>query len=332
MKKVFGLALLLLCSCSKPTPTIEPKITLVKIIGSDNPDSLDYFFSGIADIKTDSIGNLYVLDNISLLVKKFSPEGKYLNVLGKGKGDGPGELRRPNQIGIEGGKIFILDQVLRRLTIFNPNGDIFSIISGLKMMPSRFAVDMKNELIFMVGFSVSYEGPMVHVYRTNKDGNTFVYDTSFVKRYPEIAVTKRTGNTDQIIKGPDGTIFYSQHYPYKILQFSKKGVLINEFEGPEKLSKPPTAKDDLVISNSGCRSLSVLNDSLIVNVVMETNERYYLDIFNNQGSWLCSVDLKNFGIKSIRYMCASSKGDIYLDVKEPYPTIYKYHIEFLNKK
>lgn len=331
MKKLIFGAFLLLGSCAGPTSHYSAAVSRMAVVGTNNPDSVNYFFSGISDFKVDSVGDLFVLDQITFTIKEFSPNGELITVFGKGGGGGPGEFRSPNAIAVDGGKVFVLDQMLRRLTAFNADGTLFGIMSGLEMMPSQIVANMKLGLVFIVGYAISYDGPLVRVYRIDSSNHTFIYDTSIVERYPEVTITRRTGNTDRIVMGQDNSIFYSELYPYKIIRFTSNGKLIDEFEGPIKFSNPPVVEGPIVRSVSGSRGLTLLNDSIVVNVVNDGNGDQFLDLFLVGGKWLCSISSKEFGLSSFRHICGTRNGEIYLDIVDPVPLIIKYHVDLVPK-
>ena len=65
-------------------------------IGGDTDDDAE-FFGVLSQITTDEAGNVYLLDRQLTEVKVFSPDGEYLNTIGR-EGEGPGEFRRPSDL------------------------------------------------------------------------------------------------------------------------------------------------------------------------------------------------------------------------------------------
>lgn len=57
----------------------------------------EIFFGLVAQVLTDSKGNIYLMDTQLSEVHVYSPEGEHLKILGR-EGDGPGETRRPGDI------------------------------------------------------------------------------------------------------------------------------------------------------------------------------------------------------------------------------------------
>jgi hypothetical protein len=65
-------------------------------IGGDTDDDAE-FFGVLNQVTTDEAGNVYLLDRQLTEVKIFSPDGEYINTIGR-EGEGPGEFRRPSDL------------------------------------------------------------------------------------------------------------------------------------------------------------------------------------------------------------------------------------------
>ncbi len=85
------------------------------------------FFEGIVDIGFDGAGNIYLCDIRACNVKKFSPEGKFLKIIGR-KGQGPGEFNMPSQIAVTSNRLFIYDMGNRRLCAMTTDGEYIKSI------------------------------------------------------------------------------------------------------------------------------------------------------------------------------------------------------------
>jgi len=57
----------------------------------------EIFFGSIAQVLADELGNIYVLDRQRSQVEVFSPDGEHLRTLSR-EGEGPGEIRRPEDM------------------------------------------------------------------------------------------------------------------------------------------------------------------------------------------------------------------------------------------
>ncbi len=85
-------------------------------------DDDEVFFGSIAAVKTDAEGNTLLLDSQLSEVHRFAPDGEHLGVIGK-EGDGPGEVRRPNDMFIQtDGTICLLQGFPGRVVRLHPDG------------------------------------------------------------------------------------------------------------------------------------------------------------------------------------------------------------------
>ena len=83
----------------------------------------DYMFANPVSIEADKRGNIYVLDSRDCVIKKFGPQGNFINQFG-GKGQGPGEFERPNNLMISPqDKIFARDTRLNKIEGFSLDGE-----------------------------------------------------------------------------------------------------------------------------------------------------------------------------------------------------------------
>jgi hypothetical protein len=80
------------------------------------------FFEGIVDIGFDGEGNIYLCDIRACNIKKFSPEGKFLKIIGQ-KGQGPGEFSMPWRMAMTSDRLFVYDGGNRRLCALTTDGE-----------------------------------------------------------------------------------------------------------------------------------------------------------------------------------------------------------------
>ena len=111
-------------------------------------------FNRLTDIACGANGNICALDRKELVVYVFSAEVRFLKKMGK-SGEGPGEFRRPCSIYIDSkGLIYVLDDINRRIEIFNEKADyVRSIkIANFPGGQSRNIVVDKNGEFYISGF------------------------------------------------------------------------------------------------------------------------------------------------------------------------------------
>jgi hypothetical protein len=87
---------------------------------SDDPDE---FFGVISRITSDSQGNIYLLDSQLSEVKIYTPDGEYLNTIGR-EGEGPGEFRRPSDMFfLPDGNVGVMQTVPGKIVQLTTSGD-----------------------------------------------------------------------------------------------------------------------------------------------------------------------------------------------------------------
>ncbi len=107
----------------------------------------DDFFYLPADIALDSRGNLFVLDFKECCVKKFDPDGVFVNTFGR-KGEGPGELALPSQMELDmQDQVVVYDRGNQRFTVFDNMGEVLGT-TNVNTLGSgsvyRFRIDSKG--------------------------------------------------------------------------------------------------------------------------------------------------------------------------------------------
>lgn len=87
-----------------------------------------YALTEIGDLEIGRDGTLYVLQPNEQLVRVFDVHGAFRYTIGR-RGEGPGEFRRPAQMGWKGDTLWITDNGLRRLSFFKPTGEFISSLT-----------------------------------------------------------------------------------------------------------------------------------------------------------------------------------------------------------
>lgn len=88
----------------------------------DNTMPENHFFETPSTIACDPEGNIYVVDSGAKNIKKFSPQGKFLKVIGR-EGQGPGEFGGVFYSAFAGNRLVVWDSGNRRLSAFDPEGE-----------------------------------------------------------------------------------------------------------------------------------------------------------------------------------------------------------------
>lgn len=111
----------------------EARISAKSFISDE--DVPEVLFNRIYHIKTDSQGNIYLLDTGEQHILKFSMNGEFIQTIGS-KGEGPGEFTGIVHFTVApDDRIYAIDNKLRRISIFESNGDrvLLNNIRGAEM-------------------------------------------------------------------------------------------------------------------------------------------------------------------------------------------------------
>jgi hypothetical protein len=137
----------------------EVKMKELWRLGGETDDE-DEFFGVIVRITSDSQGNIYALDSQLSEVKIYSPDGEYLNSIGR-EGEGPGEFRRPGDMFfLPDGNLGILQSIPGKIVqlttagdpagefpVPQPEGGGFQILRGAQLVGQNLAlVRMTQEI------------------------------------------------------------------------------------------------------------------------------------------------------------------------------------------
>jgi DNA-binding beta-propeller fold protein YncE len=94
-------------------------------------------FNGLADLAVDKRGNIFTVETTNRRVQKFSPAGKWLQIVIEGKR--VGDLTEPVAIAVEeDGSLYVADRYLQALLVFDSEGQRLMKLGGLGRKPGRF--------------------------------------------------------------------------------------------------------------------------------------------------------------------------------------------------
>jgi DNA-binding beta-propeller fold protein YncE len=124
-------------------------------------------------------GDVFVTDTFHFLIKRFSPDGKFLNTIGF-HGDQVGGFARPKGLAVDkDGRLFVVDAAFENVQIFDDQGRILLFFGGPGYgpgnlyLPAGIAVDNDNTAYFQKfadpGFKLEYL-----VYVTNMFGKNML--------------------------------------------------------------------------------------------------------------------------------------------------------------
>jgi hypothetical protein len=94
-------------------------------ISSENQTDTAAYMKRPMSITEDSSGNIFILDILSMSVKKFDSEGKFVKSIGRA-GQGPGELFYPSFAYINDDTLKVFSAPSRKISKFDPEGNFYS--------------------------------------------------------------------------------------------------------------------------------------------------------------------------------------------------------------
>lgn len=302
-------------------------------IGSDDFDKENYVFGAITDIAIDTKGFIFILDSKNSRIQKYSPQGLFIQSIGKGRGAGPGELSRPRNISVnDEGDIFVADMDLLRITIFNSKGELLKTIKTI-IQP----IDMvtgKNNDVYVTG---SFDMGRYKIYRYNIiDGKLNKVFCKEVNNKNDSILISNIGGTGRLAITKEGNVYFSFFYPYLIRKYSPEGNLINQFARKASFYKLPIVdnigkiKDVLV----GSHELAVLPGEKVIHVIkhidmINSKANLYFDFFDKTGNWLISFPSTIFEPDwSGKVLSVDWEGYLYMDFWEPFPHVRKFSLAF----
>jgi sugar lactone lactonase YvrE len=154
---------------------------LIETIGGPGDDKDDQF-NRPTHVTVDNQGNIYVTDAFHFAVKKFDPNGKFLQSYGQA-GDVPGTFARPKGVAVDNeGNFYVVDAATEVVQIFNSEGRLLLDFGypGTEIhnlwLPAGISIDYDNIDYFQnfahPDFKVQY---LIYIANMAGPGRTNVY-------------------------------------------------------------------------------------------------------------------------------------------------------------
>ena len=114
---------LLLCACLlSAAAAAAPAVAVLHEDWRAGGEDDEFFFGNVGAVRLGPDGNVHVLDTQLSEAHVYAPDGTHLAVLGR-EGDGPGEVRRPNDLFVRAdGTVALLQGFPGRIVLLNPDG------------------------------------------------------------------------------------------------------------------------------------------------------------------------------------------------------------------
>ena len=233
----------------------EIQFELEEDLSIGREDDENYLFYRARDIQVDTDGNIYILDSGNHRLQVFDKSGIYLRSIGK-KGQGPGEFSVPSRLRLdeETGNIFVKDNMLRKIIIFEKEGKYIDKDIPLVEILIDFCLD--SDRCIWGKFSL----PGIKTYRfikkitlSGKVEKTFA-EIPYLKQSIVISSTRK-GNTGTmggyffdhgyeddlfISKVKNHTFIYGHSKKYELVVIDRSGktlFMMRKDESPIKITK-----------------------------------------------------------------------------------------------
>jgi len=111
-----------------------PALTAIEDLRIGDVADPNVGFSRIAGVTVDRGGRIYVLEGQDRHIRVYDPDGTLLRIIG-GPGEGPGEFRSVTRFGFKGDTLWVNDNQLRRITMFDTNGEVLVTFTAGTLQP-----------------------------------------------------------------------------------------------------------------------------------------------------------------------------------------------------
>ena len=270
----------------------------------------DYIFGLIADVKLDSLGNIFILDVKMNRVVKYDQDGKSILRFGE-QGVGPGEFEDPRAIALDSsGRVYVLD--FRKVIIFDEGGSLIKSFS-FDFMGVDIALNDKGNLIILG----ARDNQLFNVY--DREGKYLYSFGNLVNIPEEFSKLKGAGlfRTPLRLWAYGKKIFVMNPYKYEIWLYeneklkSKLTRRLPDYIKPELKEVVPGGFSAVVSGNF------IFEKNNTIYVYYNGKKASWLDIFKD-GKLIMSEEVK--GILS----AMDDKGKFYFVESEDYSKICRY--------
>ncbi|MFP8489012.1 hypothetical protein ACKGJO_07900 [Gracilimonas sp. Q87] len=327
---------------------------LVQIFGSDFPDD-SAVLSGVNSIngvKTDSSGNLYILDYGAKMLVKLSPNGEVLWKMDK-RGRGPGDIETPLGIAVNDEMIVIANIYGTRLDVISTEGDYLESISteeihGYGMVLKGFLDNRYLVMVDGIRGKAGYRIVVLDALKSFKLVSDFHSEVDNDISIPEdeTLVSSATITGDKIVVG--GVWSYSYLYFDMFGNLEKK--INREFSRYMKPGIYESGSGNHITfygeaqglySVGGTYLLGYINWSTTIDDTDKLAKQHYnrnfqklglntvLDLFSENGELLYTLENESIIPEIGMLMHSDQEGYLYTAVNRPYTMIKKYKIHFV---
>jgi len=208
--------------------TPQVRLELLSTFGGDQPKDPNLAFGAPHDVVIDSHGNIYILDLRNLRIQKLSPEGLFLQNIGR-PGQGPGDFQAPFSMDIDDAdRLYVLDFGNRKIQVVTAEGKAerqikFGSLSMVQVRALRSGEIIMGGLVNLrdlMGFRKKLSPLLTVINSKGKTQRTF----GEMKDYGDINVNARANWIDIDVDKEDSACV-SFRYQNRLEKYSPEGIL-----------------------------------------------------------------------------------------------------------
>jgi len=268
-------------------------------------ETSEILISSIQDMDVDSEGNIWIIDWDAGQLVKFDRNGDNPVIIAR-KGQGPGELYRPQSIFIDKFDHIYVANILHRISEFDENGKfIYSFVPIDGHRPTTCIAVFKDKII-LGGMNEGLNrnnAKMIHIYTKKgkyvksfyKIDDEFIKKNLFLYRSAYFDITS------------DGILCAIQPVNYKITLFNINGDSLNSIGTKPGYYKTTVRLTDRIESNKKMfegwesnftyvRDVFIDNDKVVTcshNSPKKDLMEYYIDIYNLKSGFVIFSGIKS---------------------------------------
>jgi len=279
---------------------LEEELSIGKSGGQPNN-----LFSRLWYLAVDDEENIYAMDQGDTQVKVFDKKGIFLRAIGK-KGAGPGELLNPNTIFITSRSELVVEDFIRNLTYYTPDGKYLRALSTVGIFPVGILLDSSGRIFALRNIqNPEKPGKEVDLYDQNLNFLKTIVTVPERRPDPTLIEPFRPGIQWALLN--DGSLVVSSREEYELDVFNGEGKLVRKIikdcdfvritdaDVKQRVPKLPEGRK-LVVPKyfPAVRSLTTDDEERIfVGTYEKPAEGTFInDVFDSAGKYIATVALK----------------------------------------
>jgi hypothetical protein len=307
--------------------TIGEDLSIRKVGGTDGS-----LFSRLWYLAIDDEENIYAMDQGETRVKVFDKKGIFLRTIGR-KGAGPGELQNPNNIFISSRPELVVEDYIRNLTYYTPDGRYIRALSTVRIFPIGILLDSSGR-IFALRNIQNPEKPGKEVDLYDQNLNFLKTIVTIPQRRPDSSLIEPFRSSIQWALLHDGSLVVSSGDEYELDVFSVEGKLVRKItrdfdfvritdeDVKQSVPRVPEGRKLVVPKNfPAIRSLTTDDEGRIFVGTYEKrgNGIFVNDVIDSAGRFVAAVALKGNPQVWKKHKLYAIEDD-----KDGYPFIQRY--------